>query len=45
MRKKRVYTLETKLEAIKLKQDGVPVKEIQKILNIKVSSIFLVVLV
>lgn len=38
MRKNRVYTLETKLEAIRLKQDGVPVKEIQKILDIRSES-------
>lgn len=38
MSKKRVYTLETKLEAIKLKDEGVPVKEIQEILNIKSES-------
>lgn len=35
MSKNRVYTLETKLEAIKLKQEGVPIKEIQEKLNIK----------
>lgn len=38
MRKNRVYTLETKLEAIKLKNEGVPVKEIQKLLNIRSES-------
>ena len=38
MSKNRVYTLETKLEAIKLKQEGVPVKEIQETLNIKSES-------
>lgn len=38
MSKNRVYTLETKLEAIKLKQEGAPVKEIQETLNIKSES-------
>ena len=38
MSKKRVYSLETKLEEIKLKEEGVPVKEIQEILNIKSES-------
>ena len=38
MSKNRVYTLETKLATIKLKQKRIPVKEIQETLNIKSES-------
>lgn len=38
MSKKRVYPLEVKLEAIKLREEGFSVKEIQKLLNIKSES-------
>lgn len=38
MSKKRVYPLEVKLEAIKLREEGYSVKEIQKLLNIKSES-------
>ena len=30
MTKNRVYSLETKMEAIRLREEGVPVKEIQE---------------
>lgn len=35
MDKKKVYSIETKLEAIRLKEEGVPVLEIVEILGIK----------
>lgn len=38
MSKKTVYPLEVKLEAIKLREEGYSVKEIQKLLNIKSDS-------
>lgn len=38
MSKKRIYTLEVKLEAIKLREEGYSVKEIQKLLDIKSES-------
>ena len=38
MSKKRVYPLEVELEAIKLREEGFSVKEIQKLLNIKSES-------
>lgn len=38
MTKNRVYSLETKMEAIRLREEGVPVKEIQEKLNIKSES-------
>ena len=38
MSKNRVYPLEVKLEAIKLREEGFSVKEIQKLLNIKSES-------
>ncbi|WP_342621570.1 helix-turn-helix domain-containing protein [Erysipelothrix sp. P66] len=38
LHKKSVYPLEVKLEAIRLRQEGYSVKEIQKLLNIKSES-------
>lgn len=38
MKKKRVYTLETKLKAIEMREHGIPVANIQEILNIKSES-------
>ncbi len=38
MSKKRIYPLEVKLEAIKLREEGFSIKEIQKLLNIKSES-------
>lgn len=38
MSKKKIYTLEVKLEAIKLREEGYSVKEIQKLLDIKNES-------
>ncbi|EFY08794.1 Uncharacterised protein [Erysipelothrix rhusiopathiae] len=38
LHKKSVYPLEVKLEAIRLRQEGYSVKEIQKLLDIKSES-------
>jgi transposase-like protein len=38
MTKKRIYSLETKMEAIRLREEGASVKEIQEKLNIKSES-------